>query len=157
MYQNNYCNNLLELKYIYPLLSGPDLPSSKRLPGPYADSGPSRAGQRHWPAGAPLPAAERFTSVPGPAGGAVPQAHVPLLTLWGIPLTNAHLKSVLIWPRTRTSTGLQLLLHSSQWAISSRETDPESMLLPEWWWQDGKFGWKTPHGLGHDRSTLGVS
>lgn len=80
---------------MYPLLSGPGLPCFKRLPGPYAYSGPPRAGQRHWSAGAPLPAAERLTSVPGPTGGAVPQAHVPLLSLWGSRSPNTHLQSVL--------------------------------------------------------------
>lgn len=83
MYKNLCCKDLLMQTFDMCSSSGSDLSSAEGLPGPYADPGPSGAGQRHWPAGAPLPAAERLTPVPGPTGGAVPQAHVPLLTLWG--------------------------------------------------------------------------
>ena len=94
------------------MLSGPDLPGSKRLPGSYADSGPSWAGKRHWPAGAPFPAAVRLTSVPGPTGGAVPQAHVPLLTPVGLPVhpPAPNLQSDLSKPCTE----VKLLEHPSQ-------------------------------------------
>lgn len=70
-------------KHLLIMFDGLDLPGSKRFPGPYAYPGPLGAGQRHWPARTPLPAAEWLTSVSGPAGGAVPEAHVPMLTPMG--------------------------------------------------------------------------
>lgn len=55
------------------------VPGAERLPGPHADAGSAGAGQCHRPPGASLPPAGQLSAVPGAPGGAVPQAHVPLL------------------------------------------------------------------------------
>lgn len=124
------------------MLCGPGLPSPKRLPGPYADSGPPRAVQRHWPAGAPLPAAERLTSVPGPTGGAVPQAHVPLLTTGGsrspTPTFSLTCPGLGRWPAPGSDSSSSTQAYGR--SAAEKQTQKDSVLLPEWWWQDGKFG-----------------
>lgn len=128
----------------------PDLAGSEGLPGPHANSGPPRTSQCHWPARAPFPAAERLTTVPGPAGGAVSQAHVPLLTREMPTFSQSDLAR-------RQEPGSSSTRANGNSA--SEEADPVGLLLL------GLKGSREtslgdrqtpPHGSGHERSTLGV-
>lgn len=64
----------------YSLCSG--VSGVEGLPGLHVDSWHAAAQQRVRPSGAPVPAAGWITTLPGAAGGAVPQTYVTLLNTW---------------------------------------------------------------------------
>lgn len=109
------------------------------LLGPHADAGSSGAGQCHWPPGAPFPPAGQLSAVPGAPGGAVPQAHVPLLKPCVPSLQPPRREKHLVFPgavrtemavmRNELYKAVLFYLRTSHWCLIRAEVSLTEMPL----------------------------